>query len=165
MAHQAQQLSQADLLDRLDSSWGRYLPTLRMLPEEDQAAVARAQGFDTIKDLIAHLCATFQRTLDLVPKLASGSTPEDATHDEVALSADALQRYRAQPLDQVMEAFDSLWAAVGGMIRDLPDEAYRNPMVYDWLYYTVVTHYDEHTPPGDPQTPAEAYGGIRPATS
>lgn len=164
MAQQNQRLSRADLLDQLDITWGRTLPTLRALPEEDQAALAHAQGFESVKDLIAHLCATFRRVLDLVPKLAAGSAAEDATHAEVALSAEALLRYRVQTLDEVMDDFDTLREAVGDMIRALPDEAYRNPKVYDWLYYTVITHYTEHAPPGNSHTPAEAYGGTRPET-
>ncbi len=160
---QNRRLMRQDFLDVMDVTWARYVPTIIALTEEDQARYARAEGYNDIKELIAHLSLRLQQLLDVIPALAEGEAVTIPDEDANASHARAVESARDQTLEQVAADFNSLQDAVAGMLGDLPDTAFERAPTYDWLYRTLIEHYQAHEPPGEPQNPAAQHGGARPA--
>jgi hypothetical protein len=135
-----------ELLRALEAGWGRYLADLRRLPPTHQAAFARLQGFPHLADLLAHLCAWWERTLQVVSALGGAAAlcpgaPSGAAGDG------AERRYRGRGLADLEGEFERLRVALAEVIRTLPEGVLADDRVYAWLYEGTVEHYAAHRPP------------------
>jgi len=158
MAESPELQTRETLMEMLDTQWARYIPTIEALTEADRQRYAQQQGYASLKDLLAHVTAWNQKALEVIPVLARGERFERDWKDDDDFNARAVERVRNQTFEQVKEEFENARTALAGMIAELPVDAINNSEVYRWLYATVVTHYEEHEPPGDPQVAAEQHG-------
>ena len=158
MAESHELQTRETLMEMLDTQWARYVPTIEALTEADQQRYAQQRGYASLKDLLAHITAWNQKTLEVVPILAQGERFNRDWKDDDDFNARAVERVRNQTFEQAKEDFENTRTALAGMIAELPVDAINNPEVYRWLYATVMTHYEEHEPPGDPQVSAEQHG-------
>src|SRR6266511_3426964 len=142
-----QQLTRAELLTGLRDGWGAFLPAIARLTEGQQAAFARLQGFPHVQDLLAHICAWWERTLEVVPAIAGGGTPARDCPDVDAFNERAVARYESCTRAQLESEFERLRGAVAGLIAGLPSGAIENTVVYPWLLDSAVEHYEAHRPP------------------
>lgn len=158
MAESRELQTRETLMEMLDTQWARYVPTIEALPEADQQRYTQQQGYASLKNLLGHITAWNQKTLEVVPLLARGERFNRDWKDDDDFNARAVEHYRNRTLEQVKEEFENARTALAGMIAELPVDVINNPDVYRWLYATVFTHYQEHEPPGDPQIAAEQHG-------
>jgi hypothetical protein len=150
-------LTREELLAFMETNWGRTTSTINALTDEEQLVYARAHGFNGVRELLAHLCAQLANVLNSITgRIDSFSYVPDPTSP--AVRGDFVN----QTLEQLEEDFEQLWTGVAGVIGDLPNGAFDDPEVYNWLYTTVVEQYLAFEPPGDPQTPAEQHSQVRP---
>lgn len=66
---------------------------------------------------------------------------------------------RQQTYEQVEEDFENTRDEIAGLVAELSDAAFANPQIDDALYGEIVSHYQQHAPPGDPQFPSARYCG------
>ena len=156
---QTTRLNREQLLEAMETNWATYLPTLQSLTEEEQTAFARQQGYQNLRDFLAHICAWLAKGLEVIPVLAQGSPYQQDWVDDDDFNARAVARYQNQTLEQVEEDFENLRTDFTALITELSDETLNHPDIYEWVYANAVQHYQQHIPPGDPQVPAEQYGG------
>ncbi|MBI5667842.1 MAG: ClbS/DfsB family four-helix bundle protein [Chloroflexi bacterium] len=157
MAEQRELLTREAFMDALETQWGRYVPTVEALTMEDRQQYARRNGYDSLKDLLAHLTAWMQEARRAIAQLSRGERYHRDWSSEDAFNARAVELARNQTLDQVKADFETARTALAGLIAELPVEAVSQPVIYNWLYETIITHYRDHEPPGDPQVPAEQH--------
>jgi hypothetical protein len=157
MSERRELLTREKLMDMLETQWGRYIPTLEALTEEDQQRYARQEGYASLKDLLAHITAWMQKSLEVVPMVARGEPYNPEWEDDDDFNARAVELARDQTLDQAKEDFENTRTALAGMIAELPADVINHPNVYNWLHGSIILHYQEHEPPGDPQVPAEQH--------
>jgi hypothetical protein len=157
MAQEKQLMTREAFMEALETDWGRYLPTLDSLTDEDRARYAQHQGYANLKDVVAHITAWMQKTIEVVSSLQRGERFERDWANEAEFNARAVEQARNQTYEQVAQDFENARTGLAGLIAELPVDAVSNPLIYDWLYETIITHYREHEPPGDPQIPAEQH--------
>ena len=161
MADTDRHLTREELINAMEVNWGRYLATFNLLTEEDQRRFSQEQGFDNPKDLFVYLTAWFGRALDQVRAARGVPLPENHA-DLASYRTDAANRHADRTLEQVQDDFQSMHTAFAGEIGELPNDTFADPQTYDLLVNTAVTFYLDYQPPGEPQAPAEQYGGNRP---
>lgn len=146
-----------DLLDSIETQWGRYLSSIVSMTTDDVDRYVREQGYNSLKDLLAHICAWWQTALSAIQAARSGETFQQGWQDDDDYNAQVIQRYQNETLEQVEEDFDNTLQQIGGVIAELSDEELQNPEIEQWLLDTVIVHYQQHEPPGDPQVPAKQH--------
>ncbi len=139
-------LDRAGLLHALEADWGRYLAALQCLSPTQQAAFARLQGFPHLSDLLAHLCAWWERTLQVVAAMGGAAVPRPCTPHGV-VGTEAETRYRGRTSAELEAEFERLRQALAELIGALPERVLADERVYAWLYESVVEHYTAHRPP------------------
>jgi hypothetical protein len=162
MSQHEPRLSRSQLLEAMDLNWGRYLETVSTLPDAEREEYARLRGFDSFRDLLAHLCVQFERALAAVPSLEAGISLPAHLRRPGAGDPSAARDYSSQTLPQLEQDFEQLWTALAGMMGELEPGALDDPKVYNWLYNTAVEQYQQVEPPGDPQAPAAQHSRLRP---
>jgi hypothetical protein len=146
-----------DLLNTVETEWGRYLSTIVSMTTDDQDHYVHDQGYNSLKDLLAHICAWWQTALNVIETTRNGGAFQQNWKDDDEYNARVIQRYQNETLEQVEEDFDNSLEQIGGVIAELSDEEMQNPTIQRWLLDTVIVHYQKHEPPGDPQIPAEQH--------
>mgnify|MGYP000064827595 CR=1 FL=1 len=142
-----ERVERADLLRALEEGWGRYLADLRRLSPTRQAAFARLQGFPHLSGLLAHLCAWWERTLQVVAAMGGADVPHHYALDGAAGGDGADTRYRGRGPAELEKEFERLRAALTAVIRALPGRVLADERVSAWLHESVVEHYAAHRPP------------------
>jgi hypothetical protein len=150
MPEDKQRLSREGLLAALDAGWGRLLFTLAQWPDEKQELYARQQGYPRVQDLLAHVCAWWEETLVVVPRIWYHHAP-DYDYDIDLFNARAVTRFQPWTRAQVEAHFEKLRHALAELIRNLPAEAFNDDRIYAWLLNATVEHYEEHQPPRGPR--------------
>lgn len=148
MPSRERRLTRDELLAALDAGWGRFLPTLARLPDEEQTRYARAQGYARAQDLLAHVSAWAEETLAVANAIRQGGMIGE--YDVDAFNAQAVERCRSWTRERVEAEFESAHAALAALIAELPAKALDDPNLHGWLVSTVVDHYEEHQPPDAP---------------
>ncbi len=155
-----QPMSRQDYLDFMSNTWDSYDATLNGLTEADQQRYAEEQGFESLKDVLAHINDWWRETLRVVPVWARGESPEFDYEDFDAFKAQSLERHANVNLAQTQQDFENLRGQVAALVAELPEAAFSNPQIAPWLYRVIVTHYRVHEPDADPQIPAAKYGDV-----
>jgi hypothetical protein len=153
MASRRKRWTRAELLAMLDEVWAGYPDRLAALPDDEQLAFARQQGYDRPQDLLAHLGAWMAETLRVMPYLLRDERPlRDYANDE-QFNRRAVERFQDKALVQVEAWYQKQRRALRKLIKQLPDDALSIPRVYRWLAGTIVGHYEEHPLPASPPNP------------
>lgn len=147
MAAMVRDYSRDELLRCIQVNWGEYLPVLRALPAEQQAAYACEQGFASLRDFLIHVAAWWGKAMECAAFYQYGGV--FPLHDETAdeFNTRMIERYANWALADAEEYFTISWLAISGMVSHLPDKCFDNPMVNRWLAETIVLHYDQHESP------------------
>jgi hypothetical protein len=156
-------MSRQEILDFIEQNWTTYLATLDALPEDELQAFAREHGYPSAKELIAHIAGWWREAVRRIGAIMAGQEPTTDYANDDEFNARMIEGVRGQTYEQVKEDFENARVEIAGLVAELPDAALNNPQIYDEIEGEVVGHYYQHTPPGDPQIPAERYGGEHPA--
>jgi hypothetical protein len=133
------------LLRALEDGWRAYLPALRALDAANTQGYLAAQGFERVRDLLAHATAWGEETLGVVPLLMRGEDIQ--RYDDHAFNAQAIARFSLLSGEEVERRFAQAYNALARLLARLPETALARDNVYDWLTTTIVGHFNEHRPP------------------
>lgn len=130
------------VVDTLQREWGNCVADFRRLNAEKQTAFLAKQGFERFQDLLAHVIAWWEQGIAMI----EGSCPEDQSEveDVDAFNANAVERFRQLPEDQVVAQFEDTRLTLANLVDMLPDEVLAKPSVQSWLRADVLDHYYEH---------------------
>ena len=138
-------LTRDELVTALRSGWGDFLTRLETWPEARAAAYARAQGFECVDDLLAHVYAWWGELLREIPAALRGE-PATRVGDVDAFNAAAVEHARAWEPARMQREVATRYHAVVDLIAGLCEDDLNNEQVYSWAMGESVTHWDMHRP-------------------
>ncbi len=146
--------SRRDFLAALEQGWKHYLPRLRALPEGAQAQYAQTQGFARIEDVLAHIFAWWERSLERARRLLEHPAvipPEvhalfAQTIDE--FNAASVARYQSWDRAAIEERFTATLKTLEDFLRQVPENELENEHLHRWMRAETIEHYHEHLLPG-----------------
>jgi chemotaxis regulatin CheY-phosphate phosphatase CheZ len=150
MAPENQQFSRQDLLAALEQGWKHYLTHLHELSEDEQVLYAQKQGFARIQDVLAHVVAWWERSMQRSFQIISGhAVPR--TDDMDAFNAEVVEQYHQWSRETVEEKFITVLTTFERFLRDLPETAFENERIHLWLRIDAIDHYEDHRLPNAPK--------------
>jgi hypothetical protein len=78
----------------------------------------------------------------------AGKQPDTDYDNDDQFNARMIQTASRQTYEQVEEEFENAREEIAGLIAELPDAVFSDPQIYDEFYGEIVTHYQQHIPPG-----------------
>ena len=136
------------LLRALGDGWQAYLPAAHDLGEADMQAYLAEQGYEQLRDLLAHATAWGEETLGVVSVLLHGG--EIPRYDDHVFNAQAVARLSLYSSAEVERRFTQAYAALSQLLAFLQEDALAQASVYEWVDTTIVEHFNEHRPPNMP---------------
>jgi len=135
-------LSRFLTLDTLENEWSTYIQRFDAL--ENKEEFLQKQGFKKIEDLLVHIAGWWDEGIKLAKNVLADADFVYEEPDTDKFNADLLVLHKNTSAADVRRLFESKRIEMIDFVRDLPESAFENQTIENWLAMDVVEHYDEH---------------------
>jgi len=143
-------LSRFLVLDLLENEWAEYIENFNQLTDEKKHEFLTKQGLGSFHDVVAHVVGWWQEGSRIISGILDtpGFTWVDPEADQY--NAELIKKYSAPAWsdDDLFKHYEQVRLALIDLTAELPDDAFLNKDIENWLAADVVSHYDEHPIPG-----------------
>lgn len=141
-------LSHFLVVDLLENDWATYIEDFQRLTPEKQTEFLSKQGFENFHDLLAHIIGWWEEGARIINGILDSPSFTWQGRDVDAFNAELTQKYSTWSKDDIFKHYEVVRQALIDLVERLPEDAFRNKDIEEWLYEDVVEHYDEHPMPG-----------------
>ncbi len=136
-------LSRFLTLDTLEYEWGSYIANFDASDKKDE--FLKDQSAVRFGDLLAHNFVWWEEGVNAVQgALKDPSFTYAGPANTDAFNAELVEKYKETSEEELRSLFEQKRLAMIELVRGLPDSAFQNPTIEEWLAADVVEHYDEH---------------------
>jgi hypothetical protein len=136
-------LSRFLTLDTLENEWSTYIQKFDALENKDE--FLQKQGFRKFEDMLAHIIGWWDEGTKIIRGVTNDPNFVYQAPDTDKFNADLLVMYKITSAADIRRLFESKRLEMIDLVRDMPDSAFENQTIENWLAADVVEHYDEHT--------------------
>lgn len=131
-------------LEYMEIEWGTYVERFRRLPGDEQGKRLNRNGFDSLRDLLAHVVAWWEEGMGVVLAVAEGRPFERRRYDDDAFNAEAVARYRDWEEAEFTAHYEGTRRKTAADLKSLEEAAFENRRVKVWLNGIILRHAREH---------------------
>lgn len=131
-------------LDFMEHEWGTYVERFQRLPEEVQESRIRNAGFESLRDLLAHILAWWDEGMDIVRAEAEGREFERKKYDFDVFNAEAVAKYKSMDEAEFMALFENTRQKMAAELGSMQDAVFEKRRVRNWLNGIIFLHAREH---------------------
>lgn len=136
-------LSRFLTLDTLENEWSTYIQKFDALESKDE--FLQKQGFRKFEDILAHIIGWWDEGAKIIRGVTNDPNFTYESPDTDKFNADLLVLYKITSAADIRRLFESKRLEMIDLVRDMPESAFENRTIENWLAADVVEHYDEHT--------------------
>lgn len=137
-------ISKQRTLDYVEHEWGTYVERFLQLPEEEQNKRVKQMGYESLRDLLAHIVAWWEEGLGVILAIAEERPFERRKYDFDLFNAEAVAKYKPWDEAEFMTHFEKTRQKMGEDLRSLHEAVFENRRVQAWLHAVVLHHAREH---------------------
>lgn len=136
-------LSKFLTLDTLENEWGNYIQAFDASGKKEE--FLRKQNAARFEDLLAHNFVWWDEGVTAVKgALKDPSFTYAGPGETDAFNAEITEKYKGTSEADLRALYEKKRLEMIELVRSLPDEAFENPTIEEWLAADVVEHFDEH---------------------
>ena len=136
-------LSKFLTLDTLEHEWGTYIARFDASDKKDD--FLKKQSTKRFGDLLAHNFMWWDEGVKAVQgALKDPSFTYKGPENTDAYNAEIVAKYQGTSEAELRTIFEQKRLEMIELVRGLPDSAFQNSTIEEWLAADIVEHYDEH---------------------
>lgn len=135
-------------LDVLQNEWAEYVEKFNKLDADKQEEFLAKQGVENFHDMLAHILGWWEEGIRIITGILEVPGFTWTAHDVDRFNVLLKRKFEPWSEDDLFEYFEIIRLTLIEMVSSLPDEAFLNADIEDWLAADVIEHYDEHAVPG-----------------
>jgi hypothetical protein len=124
--------------------WGRYAETFRDLPEEEQTSFLKAQGYASLRELLAHVAAWWEEARGIIDETIKHGAGPGRTYDFAVFNAAAIKRFQDTPEGEFMAWYEAERQQMGSVVSALNESQLQVRRIQNWLNAVLLEHLKEH---------------------
>jgi len=124
--------------------WGRYAETFRGLPQEEQAAFLKAQGYASVRELLAHVAVWWEEARGIIDETIKHGEGLGRKYDFAVFNAAAIKRFQDTPEAEFMSWYETERQRMSGVLSGLSESQLQVRRVRNWLNAVLLEHLKEH---------------------
>lgn len=128
----------------MEQEWGTYVERFRRLPEQAQVKRVEKQGYDSFRDMLAHILAWWEEGMPIIHAIAEDRPFERRKYDFDIFNAEAVAKYKPWAETEFMAHFEKTRQQMAADLRSMNEAVFENRRVRSWLNGVVVIHAREH---------------------
>lgn len=131
-------------LDFMEHEWGTYVERFQRLPNEVQEQRVRNMGFESFRDLLAHILAWWEEGMGVIRAIAEEREFERKKYDYDTFNEEAVAKYKPMDESQFMALFEKTRKEMTADLKGMNDAVFENRRVQNWLNGIIFHHAREH---------------------
>jgi hypothetical protein len=137
-------LSKFLTMDTLEHEWGTYIAKFDASDKKEE--FLKKQGVARFEDLLAHAFVWWDEGVAAVKgALKDPAFVYPGPADTNAYNAEIVAKYQGTSEADLRALFEQKRLEMIELVRGLPESAFENPTIEEWLAADVVEHFDEHS--------------------
>lgn len=136
-------LSRFLTVDTLENEWGNYIQAFDASDKKEE--FLRKQNAARFEDLLAHNFVWWDEGVTAVNgALKDPSFAYAGPGETDAFNAEIISKYKSTSDADLRALYEKKRLEMIELVRSLPDSAFENATIEEWLAADVVEHFDEH---------------------
>jgi hypothetical protein len=131
-------------LDYVEQEWGTYIERFNRLPGEEQSQRVKEMGYESFRDMLAHILAWWEEGMGIILSIAEGREFERKKYDFAVFNAEAVEKYRSWGESEFMAHFEKTRQKMGADLRSMDEAGFENRRVRTWIHAVIMDHAREH---------------------
>jgi hypothetical protein len=131
-------------LDFIEHEWGTYVERFQRLPKEVQEQRVKNMGYDSFRDMLAHILAWWDEGMGIIRAIAEEREFERKKYDFDIFNAEAVAKYKPMDEAQFMALFETTRQKMAAALRSMNEAVFENRRVRSWLNAILFLHAREH---------------------
>lgn len=131
-------------LDYIDQEWGTYVDRFRRLPMDAQEKRVKETGYETFRDMLAHILAWWDEGMGIILAIAENRPLERKKYDFDVFNAEAVAKYKDWDETEFMAHFEKTRQKMEADLRSMNDAVFENRRVRVWIHAVIMEHAREH---------------------
>lgn len=131
-------------LDYVNIEWGTYVERFHRLPRAEQEKRVKAMGYESFRDMLAHILAWWDEGMGIIHAVAEGREFERKKYDFDVFNAEAVAKYKSWDERAFMAHFEKTRRNMGTDLKSMDDAAYGHRRVQAWIHAVIIHHAREH---------------------
>jgi len=131
-------------LDYVELEWGTYVERFNRLPKEEQSKRVKEMGFESFRDLLAHILSWWEEGMGTILAIAEERQFERRKYDFDVFNAEAVARYKSWDESEFLAHFERTRQKMGADLRSMNEAVFENRRVQAWLRAVILHHAREH---------------------
>lgn len=132
------------VIDFIEKEWGVYVQRFNRLSEDEKAHRVAKQGYESFRDILAHIVAWWEEGLPLVLAIAQNREYERKKYDFDVFNADAVAKYKSWDEKEFLNHVEQVRLQCLADLKKLDESAFENRRVKNWLHGIFIHHAREH---------------------
>lgn len=128
----------------MESEWGTYVERFHRLPKEEQKKRVQQMGYESLRDLLAHILAWWDEGMGIIRAIAEERPFERRKYDFDAFNAEAIAKYKPWYEEEFLAHFESTRQKAAADLRSMNEAVFENRRVQAWLHGAILHHAREH---------------------
>src|SRR5215208_5304754 len=137
-------LSKQRALDYVGLEWGTYVERFNRLPKEEQKKRVKEMGFESFRDVLAHILAWWEEGMGILHAIAEERPFERKKYDFDAFNAEAIAKYKPWNEKEFLAHFETTRQKMEAGLRSMNEAVFQNRRVRGWLKAIILHHAREH---------------------
>ena len=131
-------------LSYMEEEWGTYVERFNRLPVDEQARRVKEQGYESFRDMLAHILAWWEEGMGIILAIAEERPFERKKYDFDVFNAEAVARYKTWDEAKFMAHFEGTRQKMESDLKSMNEAVFENRRVKAWLRAVVTHHAREH---------------------
>ena len=132
------------VLDMLKNEWATYIEDFDHLDDDKKKEFLTKQGFESFHDLLAHIIGWWEETAHIIAGILDSPNFTWENRDADKYNAELVKNYSKWSDNDIFLHYESVRVVLLELTAELPEDAFLNKDIEQWLMDDVVGHYDEH---------------------
>jgi hypothetical protein len=131
-------------LDYVNLEWGTYIERFKRLPPVEQERRVKGMGYESFRDMLAHILAWWDEGMDVIRAVAQGREFERKKYDYDVFNADAVAKYRSWEETAFLGQFEGTRQKIEADLKSMDEAVFENRRVRSWVNGIFIHHAREH---------------------
>jgi hypothetical protein len=116
----------------------------KRLPKEEQTKRVKQMGYESLRDLLAHIVAWWQEGMAIILAIAEDRPFERRKYDFDLFNAEAVAKYKPWDEAEFMAHVETTRQKMAADLRSLNETMFENRRVKAWVRGVILHHAREH---------------------
>jgi len=129
-------------LDVLEHEWSEYVERFEKMENQDE--FLKKNGVGSFREMLGHVIGWWEVGENIIKGIVKDPNFTYAEPDTDAFNTELMEKYSNLSDDMVRNEYEKKRLDMIKLVTDLPQEAFSNKVIEEWIAADVVEHFDDH---------------------